>query len=200
MSARDLPELMVDGAAAWRSWLQRHAAGSSGVVLVLARKGTVTPTSLTHEHALEEALCHGWIDGRLERRDDVTYRQRFTPRREASAWSKRNVELAEELIRQGRMQPAGLAAVEAARADGRWHAAYAGSRGIDVPEDLATALRQRPGAQAVFDGLSRRNRYAVLYRVTTATSEGARARRVSKLADMLARGETIHPQGPQTRR
>ena len=160
----------------------------------------MTPTSLTHEHALEEALCHGWIDGRLERRDDVTYRQRFTPRREASAWSKRNVELAEELIRQGRMQPAGLAAVEAARADGRWHAAYAGSRGIDVPEDLATALRQRPGAQAVFDGLSRRNRYAVLYRVTTATSEGARARRVSKLADMLARGETIHPQGPQTRR
>lgn len=196
----DLPELIVDNASAWRSWLERHATESSGVSLVLARKGTRTPTCLTYDEALEEALCHGWIDGRRDRRDDTTYQQRFTPRRDASAWSQRNVERAEELIRQGRMQPAGLAAVEAARADGRWHSAYAGSRDIVVPDDFATALRERPGAQAMFESLSRRNRYAVLYRVTAATSEAARARRVIKFADMLARGETIYPQGPQTTR
>jgi uncharacterized protein YdeI (YjbR/CyaY-like superfamily) len=190
----DLPELLVPDAAGWRSWLQRHDAGSSGVWLVLAKKGTREPTRLTYDEALEEALCHGWIDGQVGRRDQVTYRQRFTPRRRRSSWSQHNVELAARLISEGRMHELGLAAVEAAKADGRWDTAYAGSREITVPDDLAAALRAHPAAQAAFDNLSRLNRYAILYRIGRASGAGTRARRVEEFVHMLARGETPHPQ------
>jgi uncharacterized protein YdeI (YjbR/CyaY-like superfamily) len=159
----DLPELVVEDADAWRSWLGRHHADTIGVWLVLAKKGTTKPTRLTYDDALEEALCHGWIDGQLGRRDQMTYRQRFTPRGPRSRWSKRNVALVERLTREGRMHAAGLAAAEQARGDGRWGSAYAGSREIEVPEDLAVALRANPAAQAMFGRLSSRNRYAVLY-------------------------------------
>ncbi len=192
--AAELPELVVPDVAGWRSWLQRHDAGSSGVWLVLAKKATREPTRLTYDEALEEALCHGWIDGQVGRRDEVTYRQRFTSRRSRSSWSQHNVEIAARLISEGRMRERGLAAVEAARADGRWEAAYAGSREITVPDDLATALRAHPAAQSAFDSLSRRNRYAILYRIGRASGAGIRARRVEEFVHMLARGETPHPQ------
>src|SRR5438876_8456864 len=124
--AVESPELIVRDAAAWREWLGENHADPDGVWLVLAKKGTDKPTSLTYDQALEEALCHGWIDGQAGRRDAATYRQRFTPRRPRSSWSKRNVGIAERLLAEGRMEQAGISAVERAKADGRWEAAYAG--------------------------------------------------------------------------
>jgi uncharacterized protein YdeI (YjbR/CyaY-like superfamily) len=159
---------------------------------VLAKKGTIDPTSLTYDEALEEALCHGWIDGQARSRDDATYLQRYTPRRPRSAWSQRNTKIVERLTAEGRMHPAGLAEVERAKADGRWDAAYAGSATIEVPADLAEALKAEPQALAMFETLNSRNRYAVLYRIETAKRPETRQRRVEKYVAMLARGETIH--------
>jgi uncharacterized protein YdeI (YjbR/CyaY-like superfamily) len=192
--APELPELLVDDAAAWRAWLGEHHADPAGVGLVLAKKGKVEPTSLTYDQALEEALCHGWIDGQVGRRDEHTYRQRFTPRRPRSTWSKRNTGIAERLLAEGRMHPAGVAEVERAKADGRWDAAYAGSADIEVPPDLAAALAANPRAQAMFAILTSQNRYAVLYRIAGAKRADTRARRIEQFVAMLARGETIHPQ------
>jgi uncharacterized protein YdeI (YjbR/CyaY-like superfamily) len=191
--ALERPELIVADARAWRTWLSEHR-DSDGVRLVLAKKGTVEPTSLTHREALEEALCFGWIDGQAGTRDEATWRVLFTPRRPRSMWSKRNVELAERLMAGGRLDPAGIAELELARADGRYKAAYAGPATIEVPADLAAALGANPKARAMFQNLSRQNRYAILYRVTTAKREETRARRVEQFVDMLERGETPHPQ------
>ena len=190
----ELPELVVPDACAWREWLGEHHDESPGVWLVLAKKGASHPTGLTYERALEEALCHGWIDGQVGRRDEATYRQRFTPRRRRSAWSKRNVTIAERLLAEGRMHPAGIEEVERAKADGRWQAAYAGSAGIEVPTDLIQALTAEPKAQAMFERLSRQNRYAILYRIATAKRADTRARRIQQFVTMLTRGETIYPQ------
>lgn len=190
----DLPELVVRDATAWRRWLTRNHASSAGVFLVLAKKGTTQPTRLVYQDALAEALCFGWIDGQTAKRDESTYRHRFTPRRPRSPWSARNVGIAEQLIADGRMQPAGLAEVERARADGRWHSAYAGPATIEVPDDLRAALEGNADAAAMFDVLTAQNRYAILYRLTQAKREETRARRLEQFVAMLARGETIYPQ------
>jgi len=129
--ADDLPELILDDAAAWRAWLREHHASQPGAWLVLAKKGTTEPTSLNYDQALEEALCHGWIDGQARRKDEATYLQRFTPRRKKSSWSKRNVGIVTQLTSEGRMHPAGLAEVERAKVDGRWDAAYGGRASED---------------------------------------------------------------------
>jgi uncharacterized protein YdeI (YjbR/CyaY-like superfamily) len=188
-----LPELLVADGASWRAWLHAHHQGS-GVWLVLARKNVTEPTRLTYDEALEEALCHGWIDGQVGRRDERTYRQRFTPRRARSSWSKRNVGIVERLLADRRMHPAGLAAVDAAKADGRWESAYMGQASIEVPADLDAALAAQPSAAAMFETLTRQNRYAVLYRIHEAKRSDTRARRIERFVAMLARGETLHPQ------
>jgi uncharacterized protein YdeI (YjbR/CyaY-like superfamily) len=190
----ETPELLVADTDAWRAWLAANHATASGVRLVLAKKGVTEPTRLTYDAALPEALCYGWIDGQLTRRDDATYCIRFTPRRARSVWSKRNVQMVERLMAEGRLQPAGLAEVERAKADGRWDKAYAGSASIEVPEDLREALAASPRAQAMWDVLTRTNRYAVLYRVHQAKRADTRARRIQHFVEMLARGETPHPQ------
>src|SRR5262245_9293206 len=187
-------ELIVRDVRAWRAWLRKHHGEPEGVWLVLAKKGTREPTSLTYDDALEEALCQGWIDGQVLRRDDTTYKQRFTQRRKRSPWSKRNVGIAEGLAAEGRMRPAGFAEIERAKSDGRWEAAYAGPATIEVPDDLAAALAAQPRAQAMFELLTKQNRYAVLYRVTTAKRADTRARRIEEYVAMLARGETPYPQ------
>lgn len=192
--ASDLEELIVADAAAWRAWLDRFHGDRPGVWLVLAKKGRTEPTALTYEQALLEALCFGWIDGQVRRRDEGTYRQRFTPRRQRSVWSRRNVELAEQLLAEGRVRPAGRAAVERARQDGSWENAYAGSATIEVPDDLAAALAAQPQAAAMFAKLSSQNRYAILYRLATAKRPETRERRLTQYVAMLARGETIYPQ------
>lgn len=190
----DPPQLTVRDAAAWRTWLAEHVDEQAGVWLVLAKKGTTDPTSLTYGAALEEALCHGWIDGQVRRRDEGTYVQRFTPRRRRSMWSQRNVGIVERLTAEGRMHPQGLAEVARAQADGRWEAAYAGPATAEVPADLAEALAARPEAQAMFDRLSSQNRFAVLHRLHDAKRQETRARRIEQYVDMLARGETFYPQ------
>jgi uncharacterized protein YdeI (YjbR/CyaY-like superfamily) len=192
--AAELPELIVADADAFRDWLAQQHDSSPGVWLVLAKKGTREPTRLTYDEALDEALCFGWIDGQVGKRDDTTYRQRFTPRRRASRWSARNVGLAERLAEQGRMQPAGLAEIERAKADGRWDAAYAGPATAEVPDDLRVAVDADPRARAMFDVLTSRNRYAVLYRVLDAKRPETRARRIEEFVAMLAAGRTPYPQ------
>jgi uncharacterized protein YdeI (YjbR/CyaY-like superfamily) len=192
--ADEVEELIVPDAPAWRAWLAEHHALISGTWLVLAKKGTSEPTTLDYDAALEVALCHGWIDGQVRRRDERTFRQRFTPRRSRSAWSKRNVAIAERLIVDGLMHEAGLAAVAAAKADGRWEAAYAGPATIEPPADLLAALAAEPRAQAMFEILTSQNRYAVLLRIHSAKRSDTRARRIEQFVAMLARGETVHPQ------
>ena len=191
---RETPELLVADAAEWRAWLARNHARSSGVRLVLARKGMTEPTRLTHEDALPEALCYGWIDGHLTRRDVATYRVRFTPRRARSVWSKRNVDTAERLIAEGRMQPAGLAEVERAKVDGRWQRAYGGSASLEVPDDLRDALAESQHAQRMWDVLTRTNKFAIVYRVQDAKRAETRARRIQQYVEMLSRSETPYPQ------
>lgn len=190
----NLPELIVADGQQWRSWLSDHHADSPGVWLVLAKRGTSSPTVLSYDEALEEAICFGWIDGQLGHRDSATFRRRFTPRKAQSPWSQRNVAIADRLSASGRMHPSGKDEVRRAKDDGRWVAAYAGQSSIEVPEDLATALEVNPRARAMFELLTSSNRYSILYRVTTAKRADTRARRVEQLVDMLARGETIHPQ------
>jgi uncharacterized protein YdeI (YjbR/CyaY-like superfamily) len=174
--------------------LDEHEQDSTGVWLRLAKKGTIEPTSLSYDEALEEALCYGWIDGQVRRLDERTYRQRFTPRGARSSWSKRNVGIVERLTGEGRMRPAGIAAVERARADGRWEMAYAGQATIEVPADLAAALNVAPRAQAMFEILTSQNRYAILLRIHNAKRADTRVRRIETFVAMLARGETPHPQ------
>jgi uncharacterized protein YdeI (YjbR/CyaY-like superfamily) len=189
-------ELVVADARAWGRWLAKHASSHTGVWLVLSKKGAAGPTSLTYDQALEEAICHGWVDGQLQPGDGSTFRRRFSPRRPTSKWSKRNVEIAERLIAAGRMQSGGQAAVDRAKATGAWDAAYAGPRTIEVPDDLAAALDANPAAKASFDGLDRANRYAVLYRITTVKRPETRARKIEEFVAMLAHGDTIHPRPP----
>jgi uncharacterized protein YdeI (YjbR/CyaY-like superfamily) len=192
--AHEPQELTVADAAAWRDWLRANHADAVGVWLVLARKGTTEPTTLTYAQALDEALCHGWIDGQARQGDQGTWRQRFTPRRARSPWSARNVGHVARLTAEGRMHPAGLAEVERARADGRWAAAYPGSGDSEVPEDLAAALAANPRAGAMFEVLTSRNRFAILHRLRGAKRSETRARRLVEFVAMLDRGETIYPQ------
>lgn len=197
---REQPELIVRDAAAWRRWLGAHHVKSNGVWLVLAKKATVKPTRLVYPDALEEALAYGWIDGQMKPRDESTYRQRFTPRRRRSAWSKRNTEIVERLIQNGRMHAAGIAEIDRAKQDGRWQGAYERASRIEVPNDLAAALEAEPVAKAMFGILTQLNRYAILFRIHAARRPETRARRIQQFVAMLARRETPHPQKRQLSR
>jgi uncharacterized protein YdeI (YjbR/CyaY-like superfamily) len=186
-----LPVMEFASATEWERWLARHHAQSDGVWLKIAKKGTGVDT-VGYPEAVEGALCYGWIDGLRHKHDDVYFRQRMTPRKSRSRWSKINCEKAEALVAEGRMREPGMREVEAARADGRWDAAYAGPRTIEVPDDLARALRRDAKARRAFDGLDSRNRYAILYRIHDAKRPETRARRIEQFVTMLAEGRTIH--------
>ncbi len=176
--------------AAWEAWLLAHAQ-TAGLWLKIAKQGNAT-ASVTYAQALDVALCHGWIDGQKRGFDDGWFLQRFTPRRARSLWSARNVAHVERLHAAERIGPAGRREIEAAKADGRWDAAYAGAASMAVPEELQAALAATPGAQAAFDVLDRTNRYAACFRVATLKTAAGRARRAQSLAEMLARGERLH--------
>jgi uncharacterized protein YdeI (YjbR/CyaY-like superfamily) len=179
-------------AAAWRAWLAGHHASDSGLWLKIA-KSTAAEGTLSYAEALDEALCFGWIDAQTRGLDDDYWLKRFTPRKRGSRWSKINTQKAEALIAAGRMQPAGLAEVESARADGRWTAAYAGPRSIAVPDDLSAALAANPAAEEFFATLSSHNRYAILYRIGTVKRPETRARKIAQYVQMLAEHKTLHP-------
>jgi uncharacterized protein YdeI (YjbR/CyaY-like superfamily) len=177
--------------AAWTKWLESHHGDEVGVWLKFAKKGSGV-TTVTYDEALEIALCYGWIDAQVKRLDETYYLQRFTPRRARSKWSKRNVEIAEQLIRGGKMKPRGLREIERAKADGRWDAAYDRPANATVPEDLAQALARNKKAREFFATLSNQNRYAILYRIQDAKRPETRTRRIAQFVEMLARGETLH--------
>jgi uncharacterized protein YdeI (YjbR/CyaY-like superfamily) len=187
----DLPVMAFPDQAALEEWLEAEHATAPGLYVKIAKKGAGVP-SINWEQMVEVLLCFGWIDGRANRLDDRFYLQRITPRRARSVWSQKNVDAVEALIEAGRMRPGGLAAVEAARADGRWERAYAGSATITVPDDLAAALAAEPKAQEAFETLDGTNRYAVLWRVHTAASPATRAKRIAALVTMLAEGRRPH--------
>lgn len=187
-------------ASEWHGWLLGNHSESKGVWLVLAKKGTTHPTTLLYDKALDEAICFGWIDGQLGRRDNETFRRRFTPRNARSPWSQRNVAIAERLRVLGRMHRSGEDEVRKAKEDGRWTTAYAGQANVEVPEDLAEALMANPRAWAMFETLTSANRYAILYRIETTKKIETRVRRIEQFVEMLARGDTIHPQGPRPAR
>jgi uncharacterized protein YdeI (YjbR/CyaY-like superfamily) len=187
----DLPVLPFENQAALEAWLEAEHATAPGLYVKIAKKGAGVP-SVNWEQMVEVLLCFGWIDGRANRVDDTWYVQRITPRRKKSVWSLKNVGTVERLIAEGRMRPAGLAAVEAAKADGRWERAYAGPATVTVPDDLRDALDAEPPARAAFDALDGQNRYAVLWRVHTAHTAATRAKRIATLVQMLAEGRRLH--------
>ncbi len=178
--------------AGWERWLKRHHATAAGVWLRMAKKGSGFPT-VAYVEVLEVALCHGWIDGQRKSDDAHYFLQRFTPRTKRSIWSQINRAKALKLIEEGRMQPAGLAEVERAKADGRWEAAYEASSTATVPPDLQAALDANKKAAAFFAKLDARNRFAILFRTQGAKKPETRARRIAQFVEMLAKGEKIHP-------
>ncbi|MEW1586503.1 YdeI/OmpD-associated family protein [Micromonospora vinacea] len=193
MTSAELAELVVADADALRAWLAANHASSPGVWLALTRKGG-TVTTVTWQQAVDEALCVGWIDGQARKRDDKSSWIRFTPRRSRSSWSQRNVANVARLEEQGRMLPAGRAAVDAAKADGRWAAAYAPPSEAEVPADLLAAIAAEPAAQAMLDVLTKANRFALIHRLNAVKRIETRERKIGEFVAMLARHETIYPQ------
>jgi uncharacterized protein YdeI (YjbR/CyaY-like superfamily) len=191
-ASRDDPVLSLASGEAFEAWLEMNGETSPGAWLKIAKKNAPEST-VTYAEAVEAALCFGWIDGQKARFDDHYWLQRFSPRTARSPWSKINREKAERLIDEGRMRPAGRSAVENAKADGRWDAAYAGSRTATVPADLQRLLDEDPQAAEAFAALDASNRYAIIWRLGQAKRPETRARRLSKYVQMLRAGKRIHP-------
>jgi len=186
----NLPVLPFESKKKWADWLAKQHDKSAGVWLKLAKKGTGIP-SVTYEEALDVALCYGWIDGQKGSFDDKYWLQKFTPRGAKSIWSKINTEKVERLIASGEMKPAGLKAVEAAKQDGRWDAAYSSQKNISVPDDFQTALNKNKKAKAFFESITSGRRYSFLFRVATAKKAETREKRIRQFVEMLERGETF---------
>ncbi len=189
--ADELEIVLFAGPADMEEWLEANAATSPGLWLKIAKKSAPEP-SVTYAEALELALCFGWIDSQKRGHDDTHFLQRFTPRRPRGRWSKINRERCEALEAAGALRPAGAAEVEAAKADGRWEAAYESARTAQVPDDLQRELDANPAAAASFAELDRTNRYAILFRLQEAKRPETRERRLAKFVAMLERGEKIH--------
>jgi uncharacterized protein YdeI (YjbR/CyaY-like superfamily) len=187
----ELPTLAFASQAKLSAWYAKNHNTSPGIWLKVAKKDSGIP-SVTIVEALDVALCYGWIDGQRGAFDDKYYLQKYTPRRPKSIWSKINVEKVERLIKSGEMQPAGIKAIEAAKADGRWANAYAGQKTMTVPEDFQAALKKNKKAEAFFETLSRVNRYAILFRIHNAKKEETRLKRIKQFVEMLEKGEKIY--------
>jgi uncharacterized protein YdeI (YjbR/CyaY-like superfamily) len=179
-------------ASEFRVWLSKNHASSPGIWLRIYKKDSGKST-VTYSEALDHSLCYGWIDGQRDVHDEASFVQKFTPRRPKSGWSKLNTERAERLIKSGEMAPAGLIAIEAAKADGRWKAAYDSPARAKPPADFLEELNKDKKARAFFATLEKRNTYAILYRLQTAKTPETRDKRMKLILDMLAKGEKFHP-------
>ncbi len=175
----------------WETWLDANHTRAEGVWLRMFKKGSGKPT-VTYAEALDAALCHGWIDGLRKSHDAESFIQKFTPRRPRSLWSKVNTGHVERLHTAGKMKPAGLAAVEAAKKDGRWHAAYDSPGKAAVPPDFLRALAKNKKAKTFFATLNKTNLYSITWRLQTARKPETRARRMKAIIDMLAAGKKFH--------
>ena len=191
-TSNELPVKRFASGSAWQAWLAKHHDTSRGVWLELAKKDSGLRL-LSRPEAWEVALCYGWIDGQAASLDSKRWRQRFTPRRPRSKWSRINCAAIERLHAEGRLTPAGLREMQAAKRDGRWEAAYASPRTMPVPEDLQAALLEHPRARRAFAQLDSQNRYAILYRLHDAKRAETRQRRLAGFIRMLEAGETLHP-------
>ncbi len=189
-NSTELPTLTFESKKKFADWLAKNYDESTGLWLKIAKKATGIPT-VTYAEALDVALCYGWIDGQKGRFDENYYLQKFTPRRPKSIWSKINVGHVERLIASGEMKPSGLKAVEAAKQDGRWDAAYASQKNIEVPADFQSALEKNKKAKVFFESLTSSKRYSFLFRVTTAKKAETREKRIRQFVEMLAKGETL---------
>ena len=185
------PVLFFATQGEWEKWLEEHHGDAAGVWFRIPRAGSGTD-GVDYAHALESALCYGWIDGQKKKLDERHWLQRFTPRRSGSKWSKVNRDKATELIGAGRMRPAGQREVDRAKQDGRWEAAYASQSRATVPDDLQAALDAAPAARDFFATLNSRNRYAILHRVEDAKKAETRAARIEKFVAMLAEGKKLY--------
>lgn len=187
----DLPILSFKSPKDWANWLAKNHAASNGIWLRFFKKNSGV-ASVTYSEALDEALCFGWIDGRLDPYDEKSWLRRFTPRRPRSPWSKRNIEHVNRLTAAARMKPAGLKEVEAAKKDGRWEKAYDPQGTMELPADFLKALAKDKKAKAFFESLNRANHYAIAWRLQTAKKPETRARRMQAILAMLKRGEKFH--------
>jgi uncharacterized protein YdeI (YjbR/CyaY-like superfamily) len=190
-AATDIPILAFASAKAWRQWLAKHHTTSDGIWLRLYKKTSDT-LSVSYAEALDEALCHGWIDGQLKSHDAHSWLRKFTPRRARSIWSKKNLDHVARLTKAGRMKAAGLKAVEAAKADGRLKVAYDAPSKSEVPKDFLAALSKNAKARAFFATLNRANVYAITFRLQTAKKPETREKRMKAILEMLGRGEKFH--------
>jgi len=191
MKPTELPTLPFESKKKWADWLAKQHDKSVGVWLKLAKKDSGI-ASVTIVEALDVALCYGWIDGQRLSFDEKYYLQKYTPRRSKSIWSKINVEKVERLIASGEMKPAGLKAIELAKQDGRWAAAYEGQKSISISADFQAALDKNKKAKAFFATLNSANRYSFLFRIQTAKKAETRAKRISQFVEMLEQGEKFH--------
>ena len=191
MKSTELPILSFENKRKWTDWLAKQYDISAGVWLKLAKKDSAIP-SVTYEEALDAALCYGWIDGQKKGFDNRYWLQKFTPRGAKSIWSKINTGKAERLVASGEMKPAGLRAIEAAKKDGRWDAAYASQKNVSVPGDFQAALDRNKRAKAFFATLKSAERYSFLFRIHNAKKPETRAKRIRQFIEMLERGEKIH--------
>jgi len=189
-AAKELPILSFASAALFERWLAAHHQ-LAGVWIKMAKKASGI-ASVTHDEALDVALCFGWIDGQRNGHDDSYFLQKFTPRRPKSLWSKRNTAKITKLTAAGRMRPSGLAEVAAAKRDGRWKAAYAGSKEMVFPKDFRKAVEKDKKARMFLSTLSKTNLYAIAWRLETAKTPETRQRRFAALLAMVGKGEKFH--------
>lgn len=191
MTTIDLPIHFFEKPSQWNNWLEKNYTETSGIWLRLYKKNSDI-TSITHDEALDEALCYGWIDGQVKPYDEKSWLQKFTPRRARSMWSKKNREHVARLTATGKMKPAGLQEVERAKADGRWESAYDSPSSMTIPDDFLKELFKNPKTEAFFKTLNKTNTYAIVWRLQTAKKPETRARRMKAILEMLAKGEKYY--------
>lgn len=187
----EYPIKLFSTQAAWEEWLEKHHQDVEGVWLRFYKKNSGV-SSLVYDQALEVALCYGWIDSQVKKYDDVSYLQKFTPRRSKSIWSKVNTQHIERLLKEGKMKPAGLAQVEAAKLDGRWTAAYDSPTDMQMPDEFLTELKKDKKAEAFFITLNRTNTYAIAWRLQTAKKPETKTKRIREIIEMLHEEKKLH--------
>lgn len=190
-TSNDIPIHSFPSQKAWRKWLDKNFENQKGIWMRFFKKDSGVK-SVNYKEALDEALCYGWIDGQLKKYDEESYLQKFTPRRDRSIWSKRNIEHVERLINSGQMQPPGLKEVERAKAEGRWDQAYSSPSNMTAPEDFLKELSKNKKAEKFFYSLNKANQYAINWRLQTAKKPGTRERRMKTILEMLKKGEKFH--------
>jgi len=191
MPAQSIPTKTFASARAWETWLAKNYNKPGGIWMMFAKKNAPKPT-VTYAEALDVALCYGWIDGQKNAYDEEHWLQKFVPRRANSIWSKRNIQHTERLIKEGRMQPAGLKAIEAAKTGGNWSAAYDAQSNMEIPADFLKALQKNKKADAFFKTLNRTNLFSIAFRLQTAKKEETKQKRIKSIIEMLEKGEKFH--------